>query len=57
MPEGWIYTPGLLVTSTNVDEIIARQASDESKLAWFKPQIDKIVSDLNAHTRPLDQAR
>jgi len=57
LPEGWIYTPGLLVTSTNVDEIIARQASDESKLAWFEPQIDKIVSDLNAHTRPLDQAR
>jgi ribose transport system substrate-binding protein len=53
MPEGWIYTPGLLVTSGNVDEIVNRQSSEASKLAWFKPQLDKMTADLKPYLRPL----
>src|SRR2546430_2112312 len=53
IPEGWIYTPGLLVTSTNIDKIIERQASDANKLAWFKPPIDKMTADLSRYVRPL----
>lgn len=56
MPEGWILTPGLAVTSQNVDEIIARQASDETKLAWFSAQVDSLARD-KAALKPLKEAR
>lgn len=57
MPEGWIYTPGLAITKANVDDIIKRQQSDDAKAAWFKPQIDKILSDRKTYLRPLSEAR
>jgi ribose transport system substrate-binding protein len=57
LPEGWIQTPSLVITMTNVAEIIARQQSDTEKAAWFTPQLDKITGDLPAYTKPLDQAR
>jgi ribose transport system substrate-binding protein len=57
MPEGWIYTPGLAITKANVDDIIERQESEDSKAAWFKPQIDTILSDRKTYLRPLSEAR
>ena len=57
LPEGWIETPSLMITSANVAEVIARQESDAARAAWFKPQLDKITGDLPAYTKPLDQAR
>jgi ribose transport system substrate-binding protein len=57
LPEGWIQIPGLMITSANVSEIMTRQASDADKAAWFKPRLDKIIGDLTAYTKPLDQAR
>jgi ribose transport system substrate-binding protein len=54
LPEGWIYTPGLAVTQTNVDEIIARQASPGSKRAWFAAKVDDVLTDAS-YRRPLDQ--
>ncbi|OLB82510.1 MAG: hypothetical protein AUI14_00540 [Actinobacteria bacterium 13_2_20CM_2_71_6] len=57
LPEGWLYISGLVVTSANIDGIVARQQSDASKLAWFKPQIEKATSDPGMFLRPLDQAR
>jgi ribose transport system substrate-binding protein len=57
IPEGWIDTPGLLVTPANIDEIVKRQTSEATKLAWFQPQLDKITGNLPAYTKPLDQAR
>jgi ribose transport system substrate-binding protein len=56
LPEGWIQTPGLMITSTNVSEIIARQESDASKAVWFKAQLGKILGDIAAYTKPLDEA-
>ena len=56
VPEGWIQTPGLMITSANVSEIIARQESDASKAAWFKSQLDTILGDIAAYTKPLDEA-
>jgi ribose transport system substrate-binding protein len=57
LPEGWIETPSLVITSANVAEIIARQQSDAARAAWFKPHLDKITGDLAAYTKPLDQVR
>lgn len=57
LPEGWFATPGLVVTSSNVDEIISRQASEASKLAWSRPQIDTLTANLDGYMRPLDQIR
>jgi ribose transport system substrate-binding protein len=54
LPEGWVYTPGLVITKANVDEIIKRQSSDANKIEWFKPQVEKITGDLNSYLRPLD---
>jgi len=56
LPEGWLYTPGLLVNHANIDDIIARQASVGAKRAWFAGHIDRILGD-PAHLRPLASAR
>jgi ribose transport system substrate-binding protein len=57
LPDGWVETPSLMITSANVSEIIARQQSEAEKSAWFKTKLDKITSDIPAYTKPLDQAR
>jgi ribose transport system substrate-binding protein len=57
LPEGWIQTPSLMITSANVSEIIDRQASEAGKAAWFKPKLDEITGDIPAHTKPLDPTR
>ncbi|MBE1461945.1 sugar ABC transporter substrate-binding protein [Kibdelosporangium phytohabitans] len=41
MPEGWWNSGNLLVEKSNVDQIIARQQSPESRKAWFRKEIDK----------------
>jgi ribose transport system substrate-binding protein len=56
MPQGWIYTPGLAITSHNVDEIIARQASTTTERAWFAPEINNIITHLPNYLRPLGAA-
>jgi ribose transport system substrate-binding protein len=55
LPEGWIYTPGLAVNRSNVDAIIARQASESAKEQWFTPIVNKILND-QSYLRPLNQA-
>jgi ribose transport system substrate-binding protein len=57
LPEGWIYTPGLTITSANLDKILSRQASQPARLAWFKPQIDEYIADPARFLRALEQAR
>ena len=56
LPKGWIYTPGLVVTSANVAEVIQRQASPAGKRAWFEPRADAILRDPSS-MRPLDATR
>lgn len=56
LPEGWLVTPGLVVSSSNVDEIGKRQSSKD-KLTWFRPQVDAVTTALDKHLRPLDQVR
>jgi ribose transport system substrate-binding protein len=53
LPTGWILTPGLDVTTANVDQIITRQASAGTREAWFAAQVDRILHHLNEYLRPL----
>jgi ribose transport system substrate-binding protein len=53
LPTGWLFTPGLDVTASNIDQIIARQASTSTREAWFAAQVDRIVHHLNDYLRPL----
>jgi ribose transport system substrate-binding protein len=53
LPKGWILTPGLAVTSANIDEIVRRQASVPARQAWFAPQVNDMLKHLSSHIRPL----
>ncbi|MFE2545209.1 sugar ABC transporter substrate-binding protein [Actinacidiphila glaucinigra] len=57
LPDGWFRMPGLVVDSSNVDEIIARQKSGEAAYRWYKPQIDDLLAHRDAHMRPLKDER
>ena len=56
LPEGWIDSGALLVTKDNVDEIIARQDSEQAKDRWFAPKLDEFFADLDSHLKPLEEA-
>ncbi|WP_203781703.1 substrate-binding domain-containing protein [Paractinoplanes rishiriensis] len=56
LPQGWVQTPSLVITTKNLPEIIKRQQSDNEKAAWFKPRIDELTADLAKHTKPLSPA-
>jgi ribose transport system substrate-binding protein len=55
LPQGWIYTPGLAVNSSNIDAIIARQVSMDTREAALGKEVDKILGD-KSYLRPLNQA-
>ncbi|MBO2449432.1 sugar ABC transporter substrate-binding protein [Actinomadura barringtoniae] len=57
LPEGWFVMPGLAVTSANVDQIIQRETSPEAAYTWYKPQIDKLLANVQAGIKPLKEAR
>jgi ribose transport system substrate-binding protein len=57
IPLGW-WNPGAqLVTQSNVKDIVARQASLETKGQYYQPQIDKLFANPGAQIKPLDQAK
>ena len=41
VPEGWWNSGNLLVDKSNVDDILARQQSPQSRKAWLKKEVDK----------------
>jgi hypothetical protein len=45
------------VTQSNVQTIIARQASLEAKYKYYQPIIDKEFANPAAQIKPLDQAK
>jgi ABC-type sugar transport system substrate-binding protein len=54
VPEGWWNSGNLLVDKTNVDDILARQQSPQTRRTWFQKEIDKQLA--NPPLSPLDQA-
>jgi len=57
LPKGWIRVPGLVVDSSNIDQIITRQASQEGRHEQIAPEAQKIVADVESYTRPYGDAR
>ncbi|HLI89844.1 MAG TPA: substrate-binding domain-containing protein [Ktedonobacteraceae bacterium] len=57
IPKGW-WNPGAqIVNQSNVASIIARQASLETKGAYYQPIIDKEFANPSAQIKPYDQAK
>lgn len=54
VPEGWWNSGNLLVDKANVDDIIARQQTPQSRKAWFQQEIDKQLA--NPPLAPIGQA-
>ncbi|MGH3319896.1 MAG: sugar ABC transporter substrate-binding protein [Streptosporangiaceae bacterium] len=57
LPSGWFKTPGLVVDTSNVDEIIKREKSQKNEYDFYKPQIKKLLSNVKGHMKPLSEAR
>jgi ribose transport system substrate-binding protein len=46
-----------VLDSSNIDEVIAREKSPEAAYNWYKPQIDKLLANVDGSLKPLSQAR
>lgn len=57
IPQGWWNPGALLVTPSNVQQIVKRQASQASKGQFYQPIIDQQFAHPEAQIKPLDQAR
>ncbi|MFD0687486.1 sugar ABC transporter substrate-binding protein [Actinomadura fibrosa] len=57
LPQGWFKTPGLVMSASNIDEIVKRQQSVQNAYAWYKPQLDRLLANTGANIRPLKEAR
>jgi len=57
IPQGWWNPGALLVTQSNVQQIIRRQISLAAKGRFYQPLIDQEFANPLAQLKPLDQAR
>ncbi|MDR6322903.1 sugar ABC transporter substrate-binding protein [Actinoplanes couchii] len=56
LPQGWLYVPGLAVDKSNVDEILARQATVATRADAFAARIDQVLTD-PSYLRPISEVR
>jgi len=57
IPKGWWNPGAVLVTRSNVQAIIDRQATLDTKGTYYKPTFDQQFADPAAYIKPLDQAK
>lgn len=57
IPQGWWNPGALLVTQSNVQQIIKRQTSLDTKGQFYQAIINQEFADPTAQIKPLDQAR
>lgn len=57
LPSGWLDTPGMVVDSSNIDQIIQREQSPQNAYDYYAAEINKILADPSAFIKPLSQAR
>src|SRR5579859_119426 len=57
IPTGWWNPGALLVTQSNIQDIIARQVSLDAKGKFYQSTIDKEFADPTSQIKPIDQAR
>ncbi len=56
MPTGWWNTGSLLINSSNIDQIMARQKDEDSRKAAFKAETEKQLADPTKHLKPISEA-
>ena len=54
---GWFVSPGLIVTSANVERSSPARPTPRRHTPGYKPQIDKLLGDVQSNIKPMDQAR
>ena len=57
LPEGWLSIPGLAVTRANVDEIAAREATDQSRQAWYGTELTDLLGADGPKLSPLNSVQ
>ncbi|HEY0543559.1 MAG TPA: sugar ABC transporter substrate-binding protein [Actinoallomurus sp.] len=57
LPHGWFKTPGMVIDSSNIDQVIAREKSPQAAYDYYKQEIDKLLANVTGDLRPLSQAR
>jgi ABC-type sugar transport system substrate-binding protein len=57
LPHGWLKTPGMVIDSSNIDQVIAREKSPQAAYDYYKQEIDKLLANITGNLRPLSEAR
>ena len=57
LPKGWFVSPGGVIDTGNVSDIITRQSSPQAAYAWYRATIERLLADVPGQLKPLDQAR
>jgi ABC-type sugar transport system substrate-binding protein len=57
LPKGWFDEPGLIVDSSNIDQVSKRQQSDAERRAYYQAEIQKIFADTSPYFKQLSEAR
>jgi ABC-type sugar transport system substrate-binding protein len=53
LPTGWWNTGSLLVTKANIDDIMARETDNKTRLAWFQKTVDEQLANPTKYLGPL----
>lgn len=53
LPTGWWNTGALLVTKDNIDDIMARETDNKTRLAWFQKTVDEQLGNPTKYLGPL----
>lgn len=53
LPTGWWNTGSLLVTKDNIDDIMARETDNKTRLAWFQKTVDEQLGNPSSYLGPL----
>jgi ABC-type sugar transport system substrate-binding protein len=53
LPKGWWNPGAALITSSNIDEILARQKDNASRAAYFKRTVDEQLANPDKYVKPL----
>ncbi len=56
LPQGWIDTGYTLITKSSVGALTQAIATDSGTIAYWKPKVDAIMSNVAAVTKPLAEA-
>jgi ABC-type sugar transport system substrate-binding protein len=56
LPQGWWNTGSLIINSSNIDQIIARQTSEQTRQQWFAAEVKQQLANPSQYLKPLNQA-